>query len=433
MNRKHEPSSRSLRADEDSNDYEVLESISRALSDQRKGEAEGVAHGAADVLLNSGAGCLTFARCRELSGPEGFARPSEQSHLNACRYCRRRVEKFAELRTQDELEPLAPPPPAPPLWALARPSHWGAAALAAVVLLLLGSMILLRRLDWQWPPVRQAAEARPSTEPSLTSTPSVASGNINGEGQLAGGAPTGPERSDDATAPGGGRRPGRAKSQATVSRRPRNEVAALNLDHLRADERAAVLESLRSGSLSLSEDVVLLNSPADITRGEIGGCRQCEPTVVMNPANTVVTDSRPTLSWEGVEGVQFTVSVKDRAYGDVARSDALSAKSWRLPRALATGLYFWQVSARRGDGTEVNVPALPVMFKVLTDPELKRLERAVRRANSHLVAGILYARAGLLDDAEHDLKLAAAGSPRPEKAAKLLRRVRELRGRTSSR
>jgi hypothetical protein len=59
--------------------------------------------------------------------------------------------------------------------------------------------------------------------------------------------------------------------------------------------------------------------------------------------------------------------------------------------------------------------------------EVERRRAAV--PGSHLVSGLAYAEAGLLDDAEVELRALAAENPGSPEAARLLAALRGLRGR----
>jgi hypothetical protein len=67
-------------------------------------------------------------------------------------------------------------------------------------------------------------------------------------------------------------------------------------------------------------------------------------------------------------------------------------------------------------------------FKVLGAEESAALERGLRAApGSRLVAGVLSARAGLLDDAERELRALAADNPDSDVARGLLASVEAAR------
>jgi hypothetical protein len=86
------------------------------------------------------------------------------------------------------------------------------------------------------------------------------------------------------------------------------------------------------------------------------------------------------------------------------------------------------VTATLADGEELISPRTPApraKFRVLevsADEELRRLEASV--PESHLARGVLYARAGLVEEAEAEFRKLAALNPRSPVARKLLRSVR---------
>jgi hypothetical protein len=83
------------------------------------------------------------------------------------------------------------------------------------------------------------------------------------------------------------------------------------------------------------------------------------------------------------------------------------------------------------DGKEILSPtaaAPEAKFAVLGQDEAEELERArLSVPDSHLTLGVLYARAGLLDEAEREFRLLVEANPKSPAASKLLRSLRELR------
>ena len=123
----------------------------------------------------------------------------------------------------------------------------------------------------------------------------------------------------------------------------------------------------------------------------------------------------------------------DADFNTVATSPPLEGTTWTPPRALERGrVYSWQVTAVK-DGKEIISPSAPApeaRFKVLEKAkadELMGVERAA--AGSHLVRGTLYARAGLLDDAERELRALVAANPKSPAARKLLQSLQAIRRR----
>jgi hypothetical protein len=102
-----------------------------------------------------------------------------------------------------------------------------------------------------------------------------------------------------------------------------------------------------------------------------------------------------------------------------------------VPVALQPGAtYIWQVTAVK-DGEQIlssSAPPREARFRVLSAAQAAELSRAAREhANSHLVLGTLYAQAGLLDDAERELRALLVTNPQSAVARKLLLQVRALR------
>ena len=146
---------------------------------------------------------------------------------------------------------------------------------------------------------------------------------------------------------------------------------------------------------------------------------------LQRPVGTVVQSDRPTFTWKPLDGASgYVVSVFDSHLDEVARSESLTTTVWSPPRALQRGaIYRWQVIALK-DGREVVLPsptAPEAKFKVLEQEQSQALMRARRRyADSHLVLGVLYARRGLLDDAETELQALVKDNPTSTVARKLL-------------
>lgn len=146
---------------------------------------------------------------------------------------------------------------------------------------------------------------------------------------------------------------------------------------------------------------------------------------VIEPRGKVVEDARPTFRWRGTAGAtSYTVKVFDQDFNLVAQSSPLAANAWRPAKPLARGtIYSWQVTALK-DGQEVKAPRPPApeaKFKVLNAAAATELRQARQgQPNSHLALGVLYARAGLLDEAEREMQTLLRANPQSELARKLL-------------
>ena len=157
------------------------------------------------------------------------------------------------------------------------------------------------------------------------------------------------------------------------------------------------------------------------------------PFSLIGPVATVVRNERPRFRWQQLSGASgYIVTVFDSNFDRVAASETLERTEWSVPEALERShTYSWQVTAIRG-GERIKSPLTPApeaRFKILDSITSAELERARKTYdNSHLLIGILYTQAGLLDDAEREFEVLAAANPKSAVARSLLRRVKGLRG-----
>ena len=124
-------------------------------------------------------------------------------------------------------------------------------------------------------------------------------------------------------------------------------------------------------------------------------------------------------------GASYTVAVYDSNVTKVAESELLTSMEWALPSTLARGrIYIWQVRATR-DGRQMIAPspaAGRAKFKVLEQSRVEQIAIAKRPGfGSHLVMGLLYAEAGLLNEAARELEALQKANPNSAIARKLLR------------
>lgn len=150
-----------------------------------------------------------------------------------------------------------------------------------------------------------------------------------------------------------------------------------------------------------------------------------DDAIELSPSGVVVETTRPRFRWSAVEGAQYVVLLSHR--GDVvAESEPLTANSWTPEQPLVRGrTYEWHLEIRTGANVRVvpAAPQSPARFEVLSSDARREIERARdTRPGDHLLAGILYARAGARDAAERELRAAAAAGDGD--AAKLLESLR---------
>lgn len=153
---------------------------------------------------------------------------------------------------------------------------------------------------------------------------------------------------------------------------------------------------------------------------------------VLEPAGNALLSNQPTFRWSTLDGATgYVVEVYDEQFKPVISSPQLTSPSWTttLPRG---SVYTWQVKAIK-DGQEITSPRPPApqaKFRVIDQAKANELARAKRAyASSHLTLALLYADAGLLKEAEQELRLVQRSNPDSDLARKLLRQVQALRSR----
>jgi anti-sigma factor RsiW len=164
----------------------------------------------------------------------------------------------------------------------------------------------------------------------------------------------------------------------------------------------------------------------------MGPANEGYPFALLGPIGTVVMGNRPTFRWRALSGADgYVVKIYDANFNEVAVSPQLAGTMWTVTRPLERGrIYSWHVTARVGDREVVSPvkPAPEARFMTLARAKVNELAAAQNSdAGSHLTLGILYAQAGLLDDAERELQALLRANPQSTLAGKLLRRVRAMR------
>ncbi len=155
---------------------------------------------------------------------------------------------------------------------------------------------------------------------------------------------------------------------------------------------------------------------------------------VIEPAGIVLLTARPTFRWSAMEGATgYVVEIYDSKFNLVTTSPELTNTSWMSP-ALGRGkVYSWQVKASK-EGQEFKSPRPPApqaKFRIVDQAKANELAKARQvYPSSHLMLGLLYAEAGLLKEAEQELRLLQKANPDSEIARRLLTQVQALRRRS---
>jgi hypothetical protein len=193
-----------------------------------------------------------------------------------------------------------------------------------------------------------------------------------------------------------------------------------------------VARALATGDLHIPESLLALRGTRTIVRAP-----QTAPNfALVSPVATAVLSERPRFAWKPLTGATaYRAAVFAPGFHKVTESAWLESTAWTPPAPLARGQVFaWQVTARMGTGESASTVRAPA----LTDPEARflvigaadaaELERAAREhAGEHLLLGILYARAGLLDLAEQELAAEVAADPQSSQSKAVLAKIRALR------
>lgn len=396
-------------------------------------------------------------------GLDEVEREIADSHLSFCDDCAADLadlRQYAELATGAEPKPAARPDrdESPSTWrrfvvllgSFARPLP--AAAAAALVLVALGGVWLATR-DRVTPRVDEAARVRPETyqapapavAPEQKNVPSPTPLPVEAVSAPAGDNPGPPSPSPAPLAIDAPRAPSNVASPGINPAPPASELVALNdggshvgldrrgrlkgLEGAPPDARLAVSRALRSRRV---EPPSALDGLAEDAGGTLmGGAGAGASFAPRSPVGKVVRETRPAFGWSPLAGAKsYTVAVVDAKFRPVTQSQPLNQTSWTTDAPLARGaVYSWQVTATLEDGTEVTAPAAPApqaRFRVLDAEAHDRLTRLEKAApNSRLARGVAYAQAGLLDEAEAELKELLKENPRSQVARELLRSLRQ--------
>jgi hypothetical protein len=199
-------------------------------------------------------------------------------------------------------------------------------------------------------------------------------------------------------------------------------------------QQQAVEEALQTGQVA---------PPAGVTRligrrGRLAGSTNQERKfTVIRPVGTAVISQRPAFSWQPLAGANsYIVSVFNERFEKILSSPPLHRHDWTPASSLQREqTYLWHVTAQvGGDAMTVPVPPDPeARFRVLGASEVADLERGLETSRgSHLIRGVLYARAGVLDEAEEQFRALAHENPASEVAARLLRILEAIRSGSES-
>lgn len=176
----------------------------------------------------------------------------------------------------------------------------------------------------------------------------------------------------------------------------------IGLDGLPEDLAGDVARALKGERLRSNRglrDLVSADGGVRSGAGAQAGIRLIAPT------GTMVRDARPGFRWAAVEGASgYSVTVADERFNVVAESGRVEGTQWRPESALERGrVYQWQVTAYDSGGAVGEGPRSLGLFRVIGAGELASIREVEAETDSSLAKAVLYARAGLVDEARREL------------------------------
>jgi hypothetical protein len=198
------------------------------------------------------------------------------------------------------------------------------------------------------------------------------------------------------------------------------EAGVLEADGLvPAEYIPLVTSALSTGQLSVRSE--LLRGLGSQTRSP----SEADAFHLIAPVGVVSISDRPVFRWQRVKGAQgYSVVVRDVASDHEVQSEALSKAEWKPGRGLRRGqTYSWVVIATLGDDKRLYVPGAgspAAMFKVLDRSASEELEKARTKPDrSHMLMAVLYARHGLVTEAQNELNALERENPHSAIVARL--------------
>jgi anti-sigma factor RsiW len=201
------------------------------------------------------------------------------------------------------------------------------------------------------------------------------------------------------------------------------------LTALSSANQKLIKNALRSGRVMLPTTISEVTAKAGVL---MSSSSAGVSFALQSPVGSFVQSSRPLFRWREVKGAtSYVVTVYDAAFRVVAKSEEIERTEWTPAQELERGVTLrWQVTANL-NGRQLKSPVPPApeaRFKVIELAKAEELQRARQRfADAHLALGILYAEAGLLDDAERELQILLRANPQADIVQRLLQSVKARR------
>jgi len=146
---------------------------------------------------------------------------------------------------------------------------------------------------------------------------------------------------------------------------------------------------------------------------------------MVTPSGVVVVSQQPELRWSGSSTERYEVTV-GRDETIVTRSGPIKSTSWRVTKNLPRGAnYVWEVERLRDHAILPAPPAPQAAFRILDESAYSEIVKAEsHQPRDEFVVGVLYARAGVQDQAVVHLTAHLATHPDDTAAAEILKSVK---------
>lgn len=194
-------------------------------------------------------------------------------------------------------------------------------------------------------------------------------------------------------------------------------------------QQQLVTLALQAGKVTLPAASAPLGKRSEVL---LGKSAEGETFSLIAPVGKVLLANRPQLRWQALkDAANYRVTIFTTNYEIVTQSPELTTTNWTPTQALPREqVYVWQVTAIK-DGQEIKAPVAPApeaRFKILDQAKADEIAAARRRTpSSGLLLGLLYAQAGLFDEAERELQKLAKQNPQAPVAQQLLNDLRTQR------
>jgi hypothetical protein len=354
-------------------------------------------------------------------------------HLSVCGTCREDVRSFLEFRkkTAPEMEVSygavrrEPVRPARVSW---WPLPWEPVyAVATILFIVLATVIVVTVLRRRTESLE--AQKNKPTQINVATSPAPST-NINSASAPSPSATQPPKPPSRIPSPTAAESP----TLVAILRDGPRQVSLDRQGHVSGLEEAPSTTQREVADAMLAQRI----EGSDVLKDLVGpssslrGTNRSKSFRLLSPGRTVIIDNQPTFKWERVpDATSYRVYVGDLRGHEVATSDELPSDriEWTASKQLRRGeVYSWSVVAVV-NGKEVVSPfaAAPEMrFQILSERDLKDITQ-VKKTRSHLALGVVYAKSGLLTEAEREFQQLVESNPQSELARKLLRSVRSLR------